>query len=61
MRFGNLLLHHQTKRSFGCKWIFTVKHKAKANGSNERFKARLVAKGFTKTYGVDYQKTIAQL
>ena len=35
---------HGTK-PVGCKWIFTIKHKA--NGSIETLKARLVAKGFT--------------
>uniref|UniRef100_A0A2N9EW46 Integrase catalytic domain-containing protein n=1 Tax=Fagus sylvatica TaxID=28930 RepID=A0A2N9EW46_FAGSY len=30
------------KKTVGCKWVFTVKHKA--DGSIERFKARLVAK-----------------
>eukprot|EP00252_Welwitschia_mirabilis_P002409 TRINITY_DN1235_c0_g1_i6.p1 TRINITY_DN1235_c0_g1~~TRINITY_DN1235_c0_g1_i6.p1 ORF type:complete len:1428 (+),score=264.56 TRINITY_DN1235_c0_g1_i6:585-4868(+) len=45
------------KRTVGCKWVFTVKHKS--DGSIERYKARLVAKGFTQTYGVDYQETFA--
>lgn len=45
------------KKPVGCKWIFTVKHKA--NGSIERLKARLVAKGFTQSYGIDYQETFA--
>jgi hypothetical protein len=45
------------KKLVGCKWVFTVKHKA--DGSIERYKARLVAKGFTQTYGVDYQETFA--
>jgi hypothetical protein len=39
----------------GCRWVFTIKHKA--NGTIERFKARLVAKGYTQTYGIDYMET----
>ncbi|OMO93743.1 Reverse transcriptase, RNA-dependent DNA polymerase [Corchorus capsularis] len=31
------------KRPVGCRWVYSVKHKA--NGTIERFKARLVAKG----------------
>jgi len=38
------------KRAIGCKWVFTIKHKA--NGSMERYKARLVAKGLTQTMGL---------
>lgn len=45
------------KRTVGCKWIFTVKHKA--DGSVERLKARLVAKGYTQTHGINYQETFA--
>ena len=45
------------KGTVGCKWVFTVIHKA--NGTTERHKARLVAKGFPQTYGVDYQETFA--
>lgn len=45
------------KKAVGCKWIFTIKHKA--DGSIERLKARLVAKGFTQSYSIDYQETFA--
>ena len=47
------------KRPVGCKWIFTIKHKA--DGSIEMFKACLVAKGFTQSYGIDYQETLAHV
>jgi hypothetical protein len=47
----------QRKKTVGCRWVFSVKHKA--NGSIERYKARLVAKGYTQTYGVDYQETFS--
>ena len=47
------------KKPMGCKWVFTVKHKA--DGSIERLKARLVAKGFTQTYDIDYQETFAHV
>ncbi len=46
---------HSVKRAVGCKWVFTVKHKA--DGSVERYKARLVVKDFTQTYGIDYEET----
>lgn len=45
------------KRTVGCRWVFSVKHKA--DGSVDRYKARLVAKGYTQTYGVDYQETFS--
>ena len=40
------------KKQVGCKWIFTLKHKA--DGTIDRYKARLVAKGYTQTYRIDY-------
>nr|CAN77556.1 hypothetical protein VITISV_039374 [Vitis vinifera] len=40
------------KKTVGCRWVFSVKHKA--DGSVERYKARLVAKGYTQTYGEVY-------
>ena len=45
------------KKTVGCRWVFTVKHKA--DGTIERYKARLVAKGYTQSYGVDYRETFA--
>jgi hypothetical protein len=45
------------KRTVGCRWVFSVKHKA--DGSIHRYKARLVAKGYIQTYGVDYQETFS--
>lgn len=45
------------KKIVGCKWVFSIKHKA--DGTVERYKARLVAKGYTQTYGVDYQETFS--
>ncbi|CAL8162165.1 unnamed protein product [Prunus armeniaca] len=43
----------------GCKWIFTIRHKA--DGIFDRYKARLVAKGYTQTYDIDYQETFAHV
>jgi hypothetical protein len=36
------------RKTVGCKWVFTIKHKV--NGSMERYKAKLIVKGFTQTY-----------
>lgn len=43
------------KRTVGCRWVYTLKHKA--DGSIER--ARIVAKGFTQTYSINYLETFA--
>jgi hypothetical protein len=50
-------LYHslQEKKPVGCKWIFTLKHRA--DGIIDRYKARLVAKGYTQSFGIDYQET----
>lgn len=42
-------------RIVGCKWIFSVKHKA--DGSIERFKSRLVTNEYMQSYDIDYQET----
>nr|GEU51065.1 hypothetical protein [Tanacetum cinerariifolium] len=44
-------------RTVGSKWLF--KKNTNMDGAVYVFKARLVAKGFTKTYGVDYEKTFS--
>ena len=41
----NLVTLPADKKTVGCRWVYTIKHKAE--GSVERFKARLVAKGYT--------------
>jgi hypothetical protein len=45
------------KKTVGCRWVFSIKHKA--DSSIDLYKARLVAKGYTQTYGVDYQETFS--
>ncbi|CAL8154939.1 unnamed protein product [Prunus armeniaca] len=45
------------KKAIGCRWAFTLKHKA--DGSIDRYKPRFVVKGYTQTYGVDYLETFA--
>ena len=47
----------ERQRTVGCKWVFSIKHKA--DGSIERYKARLVAKGYTQSYGIDYHETFS--
>ena len=49
----------QSKKLIGCKWVFTIKHKA--DGSIEQYKARLVTQGFTQTYSIDYEKKFAPI
>ena len=52
MALGSLTKLPVSKGTVGCKWVYSVKHRADA--TIERFKACLVAKSFTQTYGVDY-------
>ena len=52
-----LVTRPEGTRVVGCRWEFTVKHKA--DGSVERYKVRLVARDFTQTYGVDYAETFS--
>ena len=47
------------KKPVGCRWVYTMKHKA--YGTIERFKAQLVAKGYTQTYGIDYTDAFAHV
>ncbi|KAM2542715.1 hypothetical protein TB2_022112 [Malus domestica] len=55
----NVVSLPQGKRPMGCKWVFTIKHKA--DGSIDRYKAILVAKGYIQTFEVDYQETFAPI
>jgi hypothetical protein len=45
------------KKVVGCKWVFTIKHKA--DDYVDRYKTRLVTKGFTQTYEIDNEETFA--
>ena len=45
------------KKPIGCKWVYTVKHRA--DGTLKMYNTILVAKGFTQTYGADYLETFA--
>ena len=53
----NFIPRPKTKRTVGCKWVFTIKYEA--DRSVNMYKARLMAKSFTKTYGMDYLETFA--
>ncbi|WJX11696.1 Beta-galactosidase 8 [Trifolium repens] len=53
----NIVPMPRNKKIVGCKWVFSIKHKA--DGSIERYKARLVAKGYTQIYAIDYQETFS--
>jgi hypothetical protein len=52
-RIWELIPLPEGKKTVGCRWIFSIKHKE--DGTIERYKARLVAKGYTQTYEVDTQ------
>jgi hypothetical protein len=41
------------KKTMGCKWVFSIKHKA--DGSIDQ------CKGYTQTYGIDYQETFSSV
>lgn len=45
------------KMIVGCKWVLTMKYKS--NGSVDKYNAHLVVIGYTKTFGIDYQKTFS--
>ena len=57
MELGKFAHYQKVLYLWGCKWVFTIKHKS--DGTMERFKARLVAKGYTQTHGIDYLETFA--
>jgi len=47
------------KNPVGCRWIFTIKHKA--DGSVERFKACLVAKGLHRLMSLTIKRPLLML
>lgn len=48
-----------SKRTVGCKWVFTTKHKV--DRCVNHFKERPVTIRFIQTYGMDYEETFTPM